>query len=57
MHLSIPQFQYILKKILEFNNIDENEEFKSLDREEKPIILMASGMPMKTYIEFLNRKE
>ena len=57
LHLSLPEFKFILDKAIAFNNLEKNEEFKALSGEEKPIILTATAMPMKAYIEFLNEKE
>lgn len=52
---SIPQFKLFLKKFEEICGLLYSEEFEALRREERPIIFMADAMPMKDYIEFLNR--
>ena len=55
MHISVPQFQFLLEKGKEIFMIEENDEFKALSQKEKPVILMVSSMPIKNYIEFLNQ--
>lgn len=57
MHLSIPQFEYIIQKTKDLNLMENNKEFIKLARKENPIVLMSTAMPIKTYIEFLNEKD
>ena len=42
-------FEYFIKKTF------YSEEFDDLSSNEKPIIFMRTGIPMKNFIEFLNK--
>jgi len=34
-----------------------SKEFQSLERKEKTVIFIAAAIPMKEYIDFLNKKD
>ena len=53
--LSIRKFKLFSEKFNEICSVIYSEEFKDIEIEKKPIIFMASAMPMKLYFEFLNK--
>ena len=54
LYLSPLQFNSFSEKFNQLCQFFYSDEFKKLSSNEKPIIFMGSGIPMKNFIEFLN---
>jgi len=54
LYLSPRQFNLFSEKFTQFCQLFYSDEFKKLSSNEKPIIFMGTGIPMKNFIEFLN---
>ncbi|MHA2431303.1 MAG: winged helix-turn-helix domain-containing protein [Promethearchaeota archaeon] len=55
MYLSPQQFNLFSEKYGQLCQTFYSEEFKKASGDEKPIIIMVTGIPMKKFIEFLNK--
>lgn len=55
LHLSPLQFNMFSEKFGQLCQLFYSEEFKNASSDEKPIIFMATAIPIKNFIEFLNR--
>ncbi|MFX1555209.1 MAG: winged helix-turn-helix domain-containing protein [Promethearchaeota archaeon] len=55
LHLSPLQFNMFSEKFGQLCQLFYSEEFKNASSDEKPIIFMATAIPMKNFIEFLNK--
>jgi predicted DNA-binding protein YlxM (UPF0122 family) len=55
LHLSPLQFDMFSEKFGQLCQFFYSEEFKNASSDEKPIIFMATAIPMKNFIEFLNK--
>ena len=55
MHLSPLQFNKFSEKFAQLCQLFYSEEFIDVSGDEKPIIFMATAIPMKNFIEFLNK--
>lgn len=53
--LSNRKFKLFAEKFNNICSLLESKEFKDLEEEKKTIIFMASAMPMKLYIDYLNK--
>ena len=54
LYLSPRQFNLFSEKFSQLCQLFYSDEFKKLSSDEKPIIFMGTGIPMKNFIEFLN---
>jgi predicted DNA-binding protein YlxM (UPF0122 family) len=55
VYLSPRQFNLFSEKFNQLCQFFYSDEFKKLSSDEKPIIFMGTGIPMKNFIEFLNK--
>ncbi|MFX1292773.1 MAG: winged helix-turn-helix domain-containing protein [Promethearchaeota archaeon] len=55
VYLSPRQFNSFSEKFSQLCQFFYSEEFEDLSSNEKPIIFMGTGIPMKNFIEFLNK--
>jgi len=54
LHLSPRQFNMLSEKYAQFCQLFYSEEFIKASSNEKPFIFMVTGIPMKSFLEFLN---
>ncbi|MFX1281852.1 MAG: HTH domain-containing protein [Promethearchaeota archaeon] len=54
VYLTPRQFNSFSEKFTQLCQFFYSEEFQTLSTDEKPIIFMGTGIPMKNFIEFLN---
>jgi predicted DNA-binding protein YlxM (UPF0122 family) len=54
-HLSPRQFNIVSEKYMQFCQLFNSEEFTKSSTDEKPMIFMATVIPMKSFLEFLNK--
>ncbi|MFX0040923.1 MAG: helix-turn-helix domain-containing protein [Promethearchaeota archaeon] len=55
VHLSPRQFNILSEKFTTFCQLFYSEEFKRASSNEKPFIFMTTGIPIKSFLEFLNQ--
>ncbi|MFX0043239.1 MAG: winged helix-turn-helix domain-containing protein [Candidatus Hodarchaeota archaeon] len=55
LHLSPKQFNLLLERFGQFCQLFYSEEFIKASSDEKPYIFMITGIPMKSFLEFLNQ--
>ncbi|MHA2472648.1 MAG: HTH domain-containing protein [Promethearchaeota archaeon] len=55
MYLSPRQFNLFSERFTQLCQSFYSDEFQNLSSDEKPIIFMGTGIPMKNFIEFLNK--